>query len=89
MDRAHARAKYDEIMEAEAGHFPHSQQSLSEMFPAQAEAAAAQSHGAEGQRALNEELDRAIHAGRRQGGGTGEGGEEQAELQTNLHEKGP
>lgn len=43
--RAHAEAKYQEIMDAEKPHFPHGEQSVNEIFPDMREAAKLQNQG--------------------------------------------
>jgi hypothetical protein len=43
--RAHAEAKYQEIMKTEKPHFPHGEESINEMFPDMREAAKLQNQG--------------------------------------------
>ena len=92
VDATHARAKYDEIADAEKRHYPSGERSVNDLFPDMAAAAKAQSSGEGQQRATNAAIVEELRGGSGRGGG-GEAvrqeREREQELQSNLHDKGP
>jgi len=86
--KAHAEAKYQEIMDIEKPHFPHGEENINEMFPAMKEAAKLQNQSGEEQKLENDGGQLGV-AGEEENSSKLEKDPEKQQMEKTLHDVGP